>query len=319
MNILISGSIAYDRIMDFPGKFSDHILPDKIHILNVCFIINNLRENFGGTAGNIAYTLSLLGESPRIIATAGRDFGPYREWLKKNRLSSEHILIIEDELTACAYITTDQSDNQITAFNPGAMKYPAKFNFDNVPPSDTIAIISPGNLEDMYNFTEIYKKRNIPYIFDPGQSLPAWDGDSLIKMIDGSWIFISNDYELQLTMEKTGIEFEGILERVGIVITTKGEFGSLVTKKSERGVEVSEIPAFKPNSVKDPTGAGDAYRGGLIKGLVIGKSIEEAAKLGSACASYCVSVYGTQTFSFNMDEVEDRLEEAKRAHKNIRH
>ncbi|RMD56076.1 MAG: carbohydrate kinase family protein, partial [Nitrospirae bacterium] len=162
MNILISGSIAYDRIMDFPGKFSDHILPDKIHILNVCFIINNLRENFGGTAGNIAYTLSLLGESPRIIATAGRDFGPYREWLKKNRLSSEHILIIEDELTACAYITTDQSDNQITAFNPGAMKYPAKFNFDNVPPSDTIAIISPGNLEDMYNFTEIYKKRNIP-------------------------------------------------------------------------------------------------------------------------------------------------------------
>ncbi|MHC4139127.1 MAG: PfkB family carbohydrate kinase, partial [Planctomycetota bacterium] len=172
MNILVSGSLAYDRIMDFPGKFSDHILPDKVHVLNVCFMINELKENFGGTAGNIAYALSLLGENPTIVATAGRDFESYREWFNKNNISTDNIKIIEEELTAGAYITTDQSDNQITAFNPGAMKFNASYNFEPVAHNNTVSIVSPGNLDDMYNFSNIYKQKNIDYIFDPGQSLP---------------------------------------------------------------------------------------------------------------------------------------------------
>ena len=164
MNILVSGSLAYDRIMDFPGKFSDHILPDKVHVLNVCFMINELKENFGGTAGNIAYALSLLGENPTILATAGRDFDPYKEWFGKNKISTDNITIIEEELTAGAYITTDMSDNQITAFNPGAMKFNANYDFESVAHDNTIAIVSPGNLDDMFNFSKIYQEKKVDYI-----------------------------------------------------------------------------------------------------------------------------------------------------------
>ncbi len=171
MNIIVSGSLAYDRIMDFPGSFSDHILPDKIHLLNVCFMINGLKENFGGTAGNIAYTLSLLGEKPTVIATAGSDFESYKSWLGKNNISVDAIKVVDDELTAGAYITTDKADNQITAFNPGAMKYCATYDFDALKSDRTIAIISPGNLDDMLNVSRIYKEKGIRYIFDPGQSL----------------------------------------------------------------------------------------------------------------------------------------------------
>ena len=161
MNILVSGSLAYDRIMDFPGKFSDHILPDKIHVLNVCFMIDGLKENFGGTAGNIAYALSLLDENPTIITTAGRDFDSYKDWLVKSKITTEHIKIIDEELTAGAYITTDKSDNQITAFNPGAMKFSSSYDFESAAHDDTVAIVSPGNLDDMYNFSNMYKQKKI--------------------------------------------------------------------------------------------------------------------------------------------------------------
>ncbi|MFQ5454362.1 MAG: PfkB family carbohydrate kinase, partial [Candidatus Zixiibacteriota bacterium] len=218
MNILVSGSLAYDRIMDFPGKFSDHILPDKVHVLNVCFMINELKENFGGTAGNIAYALSLLDENPTIVATAGRDFESYREWFNKNNISTDTIKIIEEELTAGAYITTDQSDNQITAFNPGAMKFSTSYDFESAIHDNTVAIVSPGNLDDMYNFSNIYKQKKIDYIFDPGQSLPAWNEEKLIEMIDGSKIFICNDYELQLTREKTSMTIDDILDETEILV-----------------------------------------------------------------------------------------------------
>jgi adenosine kinase len=205
MNVLISGSLAYDRIMKFPGIFTDHILQDKIHRLNVCFMVNSLSEYFGGTAGNIAYTLSLFAQKPIIAAAAGRDFDTYRQWLLQNNLPIDNISIIEDEFTAGAYITTDQSSNQITTFNPGAMKFNSAFDFDSIDPKNTIAIVAPGNFDDMYNFIRIFKQKRIAYIFDPGQSLPLWNGETLLEMIDGSWIFISNDYELELTKEKTGL------------------------------------------------------------------------------------------------------------------
>jgi len=310
MNILVSGSLAYDRIMDFPGRFSDHILPDKIHILNVCFMINGLKENFGGTAGNIAYTLSLLGETPTIIATAGRDFGSYRKWLLDNGIPVDHIKIIESELTAGAYITTDRADNQITAFNPGAMKFRAEFDFDSVVAEDTMAIISPGNLDDMLEFSGIYKKKGIRYIFDPGQSLPAWSGEQMVEMIEGSYIFICNDYELQLTLEKTSLTLDDVLERTEMLIVTKGEAGSEILRRDSGGEERICVPSAKADPVKDPTGAGDAYRAGLIKGLVMGKTPEEAARMGAVAATYSVENYGTQTFRFTPESFSERFEAA---------
>lgn len=311
MDILISGSLAYDRIMDFPGKFSDHILPDKIHILNVCFTINGLKENFGGTAGNIAYALSLLGEKPRIIAAAGRDFEPYAFWLDRNHIPTDDIKIIEDELTAGAYITTDQADNQITAFNPGAMKYRADFDFTALSPDNTLAIVSPGNLDDMFGFSRKYKEMKVPYIFDPGQSLPGWSAEQLTEMIDRSYIFICNDYELEMTQDKTSLSVQEILRRTKILITTRGEHGSLLRSLNADKEETIEIPAVNTDQVKDPTGAGDAYRAGLIKGLTNpNRDIVHAARLGAACATYSVEVYGTQNFSFSREEFNMRFKES---------
>ena len=303
MSILVSGSLAYDRIMDFKGRFSDHILPEKIHVLNVSFTVDSLKENFGGTAGNIAYNLSLLGEKPLILATIGRDYHRYFDWLSQNKISHDAIKIIEKELTAGAYITTDQADNQITGFNPGAMKHPAPFDFSAISPKGTFAIVAPGNLEDMMKYAAAYKAWEIDYIFDPGQSLPMWDKAELIKCIDGSNILISNDYELELIVSKTGLDKKNLLQRTGAIITTLGEFGSRISA----GRAEIEIPAAKPNEVKDPTGAGDAYRAGLIKGLVQNLDIKASAEMGTVCASYAVECYGTQEHHFSLAEFEKRL------------
>jgi len=303
MNIIISGSLAYDRIMDFPGHFADHILPEKIHVLNVSFTVNSLIEKFGGTAGNIAYALSLLGEKPTLLATIGRDHHRYFEWLTKNKIACDNITIIEEELTASAYITTDQADSQITGFNPGAMKYSSSFNFENVNPEESIAIIAPGNLEDMMSYLTTCKAKGIDYIFDPGQSLPMWDIQDLIQCLDGSTILISNDYELELIMNKTGLDKEKLLQRTDTIITTLGELGSRICT---RDGEIN-IPAIKPKKVVDPTGAGDAYRAGLIKGLIQGENIEESAKMGGVCSSFAIESYGTQEYCFSLAEFEERL------------
>jgi len=303
MNIIVSGSLAYDRIMDFPGHFSDHILPGKIHVLNVCFQVNGMKEKFGGTAGNIAYALTLMGEKPVISATIGHDYHRYLEWLKKNGIPTESIKIIEHEFTAGAYITTDLADNQITGFNPGAMKYSSSMDFDRLNPADTIVIISPGNLDDMVNYPRACKARGIDYIFDPGQSLPVLDAKDLVAAIDGCRILISNDYELDLILSKTRLSKEGLLKLARAIIVTLGEQGSKVSTKDS---EIS-IPVVKPKNVEDPTGAGDSYRGGLISGLVRGMDIEQCARLGSVCASFAVECYGTQDYRFTRDEFNKRF------------
>ena len=303
MNILVSGSLAYDRIMDFQGRFSDHILPEKIHVLNVSFTVNGLTEKFGGTAGNIAYGLSLLGEKPLILSAIGRDYHSYFDWLTKNHISCDGIKIIEGELTAGAYITTDQADNQITGFNPGAMKFASSFDCSKLSPKESIAIVAPGNLEDMMNYSALYKSRGIDYIFDPGQSLPMWNSPDLIECIDGSRIMISNDYELELIISKTGLDKKQLLQLTDTIITTLGEFGSRV---STPNYEI-DIPAIKPKEVVDPTGAGDAYRAGLIKGLVQNLNIKHSAEMGSVCASFAIERYGTQEYYFNLMDFEKRL------------
>lgn len=303
MKIIVSGSLAYDRIMSFPGYFSDHILPEKIHVLNVCFQVDGLREKFGGTAGNIAYALALIGEAPVISATIGHDYHRYFEWLAKNGISTEYIKVIEAEFTAGAYITTDQADNQITGFNPGAMKYSSSLDFDKLIPGETLVIVSPGNLDDMVDYPRLCKARGIDYIFDPGQSLPMLDAKDLVDAIEGCRILISNDYELDLIMKKTGLNKEGLLSRAGAVIVTLGEMGSRVSTTEG---EIN-IPAVKSKKVEDPTGAGDSYRGGLISGLVRGKEIVQSARMGSVCASFAVERYGTQEYTFTPEEFNERL------------
>jgi len=302
-DIVVSGSLAYDRIMDFPGHFADHILPDKIHAINVCFQVNGMQEKFGGTAGNIAYALKLMGENPVISAAIGHDYQRYFEWLAKNGLSIENIKIIENEFTAGAYITTDKADNQITGFNPGAMRYSSALDLDQFEASKTMVIVSPGNLEDMVSYPRACKAKIIDYIFDPGQSLPMLDAKDLIQAIDGCRILICNDYELELIRGKAELDEGELLVRARAIIVTMGELGSRVyTPDGE-----IRIPAAKAKQVVDPTGAGDAYRGGLISGLLRGKDIEESARMGSACASFAVECYGTQSYIFTAKEFEERM------------
>ncbi len=304
MEILVSGSLAYDRIMDFPGRFSDHIMPDKIHMINVSFTVNGLAEKFGGTAGNIAYALSLLGEKPRILATLGRDHQRYLEWLEQLGIAADDVRIIPEELTASAYITTDEADNQITGFNPGAMKHPSLYDFDKVDPSQAIAIVAPGNLKDMADYAQACRERGIFWIFDPGQSLPAWDSGDLARAIDQANVLISNDYELQLIGNATGLSVQQLLEMVGTIVTTKaGEGCEVVTQGG--AVKIPAVPGAK---VVDPTGAGDAFRGGLIKGLVEGCPVERAAQMGAVCGYYAVQSYGTQEYSMTADEFSQTLQ-----------
>ena len=302
MNIIVTGSLAYDRIMDFPGKFSDHILPEKIHVLNVCFQVSGMKEKFGGTAGNIAYALTLMGEKPLICATIGHDYEKYFKWLAKNGINTEGIRIIEEEFTAGAYITTDQADNQITGFNPGAMKYPSLLDVSKLD-RHTIVIVSPGNFEDMVNYPRLCKEKGIDYIFDPGQSLPMWDAKDLIASIDGCRILIVNDYELDLITSKTGLAKKDLLGMAGTIITTLGEHGSQISTAKDE----IKIPVVKASKVEDPTGAGDSYRGGLISGLVCGKDILQSSRMGSVCASFAVECYGTQDYCFTLEEFNKRL------------
>lgn len=307
-NIVVSGSLAYDRIMDFPGNFADHILPGKIHVLNVCFQVDGVKEKFGGTAGNISYALKLMGENPIISATIGRDYEQYFQWLADNGISTHHIRIIEDELTAGAFITTDRADNQITGFNPGAMKYSSCLDFDKLDPAETMMIIAPGNLEDMMNYPEQCKARGIPYIFDPGQSLPMWNAPDLIRAVDGCTLLISNDYEFELITDKTKLSKSRLLELTGTIITTLGERGSQISTLQGDTV----IPAIKPRKVVDPTGAGDCYRGGLVAGLARGFDVVRSALMGSVCASFAVECYGTQEYRFSPYEFEERLNSSYR-------
>ncbi len=306
MNIILSGSLAYDRIMDFPGKFSDHILPEKIHILNVAFQVDGVKVKFGGTAGNIAYALTLLGERPLISATIGHDYHQYFAWLAKNAISAQNIKIIADDFTASAYITTDRLNNQITGFHPGAMKYSSALDFHRLDSADTLVVVSPGNLEDMINYPQQCKARGIDYIFDPGQSLPMLGAADLVQTIEGCRILICNDYEMDLILKKTGLDRKSLLNLTATVIVTRGELGSQVfTREGEL-----TIPAIRPAKVLDPTGAGDSYRGGLIAGLARGLSLERAARMGSACASFCLECYGTQDYHFSLHEFNQRLSAA---------
>ena len=293
--------MAYDRIMNFPGVFSDSILPDQIHNLNVSFFIDRLEEKFGGNAGNIAYTLCLLGEKTIIVATVGKDFDPYAERLAQQGLSLEGITRIEKELTASAYITTDQVNNQITAFHAAAMMTPSIYNFPSLSPNEDLALIGPSNLDDMNAHPALFREKGIRYIYDPAQQLPVLNAGQLLENISGAYLLVGNEYEVQLISNITGRSRQELvgMTQLGIVVTL-GEKGSLVLEK-ESGEE-KLVPAVPVANVADPTGAGDAYRAGLIKGLILGHSLFDSACLGATCSAFCIEYSGTQEHDFHLDD-----------------
>ena len=293
MSMYIVGSIAYDRIMTFPGSFAEHLLPDRLHILNVCFLIDRVVLKRGGTAGNISYSLALLGEKPLILGAAGKDFALYDAALKKLKLPRDGIRIVKEDLTAAAFIITDQHNNQITAFSPSAMRFPCEYAFPALDPARDIAIVGPGNLEDMVRLPAFFRKHGIRYIFDPGQQIPALSGAELTDAITGAFACITNDYELELILKRTGLSEKALAGRVTWLITTLGGKGSRVSGEGQSTLGIAE-----PEQVLDPTGAGDAYRAGLIKGIAAGLPVPEAAALGATCASFCVEHSGTQEHAF---------------------
>lgn len=299
--ILVSGSLAYDYIMDFPGYFRDHILPEKLHVLSVSFLIDKMKKNYGGTAGNIAYNLALLKEGSSILSSAGNDFTAYSRKLRAKGIDISNVRQVKNVTTAAAYIMTDTNDCQIIGFYPGAMNYSCKRNKKKA----ELAIVAPGNLNDMKALPKLYKKTRLPYIYDPGQNIVALSGNDLKNGISGSKVFISNDYELSVVLKKTKLTKKQLSKKTEILVTTLGEKGSVI----EVGLKKYKIPPAKPKNTSDPTGAGDAYRAGFIKGLLMGLSYDKIGKLAGLVSVYTVEKYGTQTHTFTWAGLMKRYKE----------
>jgi len=297
--------VAYDNIMVFEDSFKNHILPDKIHILNVAFLVPRLRREFGGCATNIAYNLRLLGGDPLPMATVGADFEPYRVWLKKNGIKQKHIRILDGVLTAQAFITTDLDDNQITAFHPGAMNASEKNKVTDAK-GVKIGMVSPDGRTGMIKHAEQFAKKKIPFIFDPGQGMPMFNGDDLRTFIgQATWVTV-NDYEWQLLKDRTGWDVADITSRVQALIVTLGAKGSVIHTKQKS----HEIPTVKPKKVSDPTGCGDAYRAGLLYGLLNDLDWETTGRIASLMGSIKIEHHGTQNHTFTKEQFKKRYKAA---------
>ncbi len=299
-NILICGSMAYDSIMVFNDYFKNHILPNQIHKLSVAFYVPELKRNFGGTAGNIAYNLSLLNTSALIMATVGEDFQTYVERLSKHEINQDYIKIIPDTLTAQAYITTDLDDNQITAFHPGAMTQSHKNSINTITENINLAIIAPDGKDGMIQHAGECIKKNIPFLFDPGQGLPMFDKDELMVFIDQAKYIALNDYELQLILDKTKITLKELSDSVDALIVTKGSQGSVIHSQNEI-INIDAIPVKTP---VDPTGCGDAFRAGLIYGIVNNFNWEKSGRLASVMGAIKINHKGGQNHTAQISDIE---------------
>ncbi len=292
MPALICGSFAYDCIMVFPGRFADQILPNQIHMLNVAFLVPRLRKEFGGCAGNIAFNLRLLGGEGHPMGAVGHDFGPYAGWMDETKVSRVYLHEVSDAFTAQAYITTDMDDNQITAFHPGAMNHAHEVS---VPRDAGISwgMVSPDGREAMLQHAAEFAEAGIPFIFDPGQGLPMFDGDELNRFIDLATVVAVNDYEGQMLQDRTGLTADEIAARVDALVITRGAEGSVILQDGG----VREIPPARPQQVLDPTGCGDAYRAGLLFGLMAGADWETTGRIASQMGAIKVGSHGTQNHS----------------------
>ncbi|MDQ8022623.1 MAG: carbohydrate kinase family protein, partial [Moraxellaceae bacterium] len=302
---LVCGSMAFDTIMVFQDQFKNHILPDHIHILNVSFLVPEMRREFGGCAGNIAYGLKLLGGNPRILATVGEDDGPYRSRLSQYGLDQSGVKTLPGTYTAQCFITTDHDDNQITAFHPGAMGRSHENHARDVMAGVSLGIVGPDGRDGMMQNVQELADAKVPFIFDPGQALPILSGEDLLKSLElATWCTV-NDYELQLVCNKTGLSVDQIAARLDALIVTLGAQGSRIYA----GNQVIEVAAARVDAVVDPTGCGDAYRGGLLYGIAQGWSLGKSARLASVMGALKIAQRGPQTYQPSRDEIAARFAE----------
>lgn len=299
MHTLICGSLAFDTIMVFQDQFKNHILPDKIHKLSVAFYVPEMRREFGGTAGNIAYNMQLLDGNPLIMATAGEDFGTYTQWLTKNQLNTTHVKIVPDTYTAQAYITTDIDDNQITAFHPGAMTQSHQNSVKDTM-NVSLAIIAPDGRDGMFQHARECYEAGIPFMFDPGQGLPMFNGEELLYFIEMADYLAVNDYESQVIQDKTGLSLGELAQKVKALIVTLGASGSHIYADGQR----YEIPCVPAQQVVDPTGCGDAYRAGLLYGIMRGWDWPTCGRLASTMGAIKIASRGGQNHRPTRDEIE---------------
>ena len=304
MHALICGSFAYDNIMVFHDRFKNHILPDKVHILNVCFLVPNMRREFGGCAGNIAYNLNLLANGALPMGTVGEDFAPYADWMDQCGIDRRHVRQVDGTFTAQAFVTTDMDDNQITAFHPGAMNH-AHENKVADAAEVALGMVSPDGRDGMIQHAEQFADAGIPFIFDPGQGLPMFDGQELTRFIEqASWLTV-NDYEWQLIQERTGLNEDQLAERLQALIVTRGGEGSVIRTNSKR----YEIPAATTAATEDPTGCGDAYRAGLLYGLMNDLDWETTGRLAALMGAIKIEHPGTQNHSLSREAILQRFKD----------
>ena len=305
MSALICGSFAYDTLMVFPDQFKRHILPDKVHILNVSFQVPQMRREFGGCAGNIAYNLKLLGGSPLPMATVGREFGPYADWMDRCGVERRHVKALDDVYTAQAFITTDMDDNQITAFHPGAMNRSHEVSVHDAK-GVTIGMVSPDGREGMLKHAAEFAEAGIPFVFDPGQGIVLFNGPELENFVrQAAWVTL-NDYEAQLLRERTGKSIEELARDVRAIIVTLGGKGSQIYTEGR----MVEIPAAGARTITDPTGCGDAYRAGLLHGLAQGLDWKTTGRIAALMGAIKIEHPGTQNHRFTQDEFKARFRES---------
>jgi adenosine kinase len=305
MSIVITGSIAFDYLMSFPGKFTEHFLPEHMNRISLSFLVDTMDRRRGGCAPNIAYTLALLGERPRLMAAAGEDFGEYRQWLEAAGVDTSLVMQIPGKFSASFFCSTDQDNNQIASFYTGAMADAGQLSFRTAEDC-SLAIISPNDPEAMMQYAEECRTMGIPYIFDPGQQCTRMSGVELKGGLVGALLVICNDYEFELLRQKTGFGEVDVLANAEVLIITRGENGSSVYTAS--GAR-ADIPAVPPHRIVDPTGVGDAFRGGLMKGMALGLPYDVCARMGSVAATYALEHLGGQSHSYTWNEFGRRYEE----------
>jgi adenosine kinase len=304
MKLIVTGSIAYDYLMSFPGKFTEHFLAEHMQRVSLSFLVDSMDKRRGGCAPNIAYTLALLGERPYLMASAGQDFGEYAEWLRAAGVDTSLVKQVPDKFTASFFCSTDTENNQIASFYTGAMANAAELSFRTIK-DPGLAIISPNDPGAMVQYAEECRTLRIPYIFDHGQQVARMSGDELREGIVGADVVICNDYEFELTREKTGLGEAEVLAAARVLIITRGEHGCSVYEKDSR-IDVQAVP---PHRIVDPTGVGDAFRGGFMKGMAIGAPLRVSAQIGSVAATYALEHLGGQSHSYTVDEFRSRYEQ----------
>jgi adenosine kinase len=304
MKLVVTGSIAFDYLMSFPGKFTEHFLPEHMHRVSLSFLVDTMDKRRGGCAPNIAYTLALLGERPLLMATAGQDIGDYKAWMEAAGIDTTYVKVVADRFTASFFCSTDQANNQIASFYTGAMANAGELSFRTIPglKEDGMVIISPNDPDAMVQYAQECSTLGIRYIWDPGQQCARMDGKQLAEGISGAFMVIVNDYELELLRQKTEMSEEEVLRQVELLVVTRGEKGCTVLSKGSR----VDVPAVPPVRIEDPTGVGDAFRGGFMKGLALGASYAVCARMGSVAATYALEYLGGTSHSYSLAEFNAR-------------